>query len=365
MCGLVGVIGSKMTAVDNKVFKQLLYVDALRGTHSTSVTAMSREGTVEYYKRALNAADFMQLKEANRIASTMVSPFLMGHNRYATTGAINDDGAHPFQSGNVTLCHNGTLTDVSDLRDNTSFIIDSENIAFDMADRDNIEETIKNLHGAFALTWYNDHEGVFYIVRNIQRSLFIAKKLNCDTYYYASEKAMLDLVLQRNNISYEVEEVKVGHLYEFDVFNDKIKPKIKQVELSKPKPLPAPIFSPKTYKAPQFDIGVKITDEIEFYSEGLPTLNPESKGKGILLGETFDADQLKVKAYQQPDFSLAGFYTGKVQAIHNVQGEPCIIVGKVKLLDVLATDPKNQGKLKNLDEYIKAHSCNNVEVYYD
>ena len=103
MCGLVGVVGSTMSFVDSKVFRQLLYIDALRGPHSTGVSTNNINGEVETFKRALNASDYLQLKLGEKISSKVTGDFLLGHNRYATQGAIDDNNAHPFTYGNVNL----------------------------------------------------------------------------------------------------------------------------------------------------------------------------------------------------------------------------------------------------------------------
>ena len=163
MCGLVGVVGTGINFVDVKVFKQLLFVDALRGPHSTGVAINGGDNKVQTYKRSVNSTDFLQLKQGDAIASTSNTDFLLGHNRYATQGAINDANAHPFTYGNVTLAHNGTLTDQTNLPDHKQFTVDSENIAYAMGLAEDPEQVISLLKGAFTLTWYNDYELKFYI----------------------------------------------------------------------------------------------------------------------------------------------------------------------------------------------------------
>lgn len=82
MCGLVGVIGTGINFVDAKVFKQLLFVDALRGPHSTGVSINGADNVVQTYKKSVNSTDFLQLKAGEKISGTVVTDFLLGHNRY-------------------------------------------------------------------------------------------------------------------------------------------------------------------------------------------------------------------------------------------------------------------------------------------
>lgn len=79
MCGLVGVVGKDITYISNKVFKQLLYVDALRGSHSTGIARNDTDNVVTTYKRALNATDFLQLTTTSDMVSDLKADFLMGH----------------------------------------------------------------------------------------------------------------------------------------------------------------------------------------------------------------------------------------------------------------------------------------------
>jgi len=91
MCGLVGVMGH-ITIVEKAVFQQLLLVDTIRGKHSTGIAAIDHVGDVTVFKRAVNALDFFDFKQYDR---TMLysSNCLMGHNRYATAGEVNNTNA--------------------------------------------------------------------------------------------------------------------------------------------------------------------------------------------------------------------------------------------------------------------------------
>tara|TARA_R110000822_G_scaffold80320_3_gene191442 strand:+ start:5101 stop:6234 length:1134 start_codon:yes stop_codon:yes gene_type:complete len=366
MCGLVGVVGTRINHVDSKVFKQLLFVDALRGPHSTGVAVNGIDNKVQTYKRSVNSTDFLQLKIGDKIASTICTDFLLGHNRYATQGAINDANAHPFTYGNVTLAHNGTLTDQSTLPDHKDFDVDSENIAYAMGLAEDPEEVISKLKGAFTLSWYNDFECKFYLVRNDERPMFIARNQSRDVYYYASEKLMLEAILSRNNVEYEIQELPVGQLQSFD-FDVKAgqgcKVSIRKVKLH-PKPLPAPVTynknwgntSPTQYNTyPTLSrYKMSVGEVVEFYSHGLPDI-VETKAKGTLYGCFVENTSLSTKCYHQPNSALAGYYTGIVQSMVKDNGIDTIVVREPDLIEVIAGDKNNVGKEALVNEATKSY----------
>ena len=365
MCGLVGVVGTGINFVDSKVFKQLLFVDALRGPHSTGVAINGSDNKVQTYKRSVNSTDFLQLKLGESIASTSNTDFLLGHNRYATQGAINDANAHPFTYGNVTLAHNGTLTDQTNLPDHKQFTVDSENIAYAMGLAEDPEEVISILKGAFTLTWYNDYELKFYMVRNEERPMWIAHNKSRDVYYYASEKLMLEAILVRNNIEYSIQELPVGQLksFSFDVKAlEKCSVSTRKVKLQ-PKPKPKVANNnwssyPNGYNHTTYPTlasnNLKVGEIVEFYSHGLPDVS-ESNKKGTLYGCISEGKKLHVKAYNQPNSSLAGYYTGLVTSMIKDNGLDTVVVRDPWLIEVIEGDRNNKGKDALINAALDTH----------
>ncbi|MFW3388445.1 UNVERIFIED_CONTAM: hypothetical protein RF648_20880, partial [Kocuria sp. CPCC 205274] len=132
---------------DVERFEQMLYMDVVRGEHSTGVFAGFRldkdNFAVQIEKAAIASDEYLRsaywkrVKEMRKPHATIQNSwsvtqpkFLVGHNRYATAGAINDRNAHPFNHEHITLVHNGTLDDQSLLPDHQKFAVDSENICY-------------------------------------------------------------------------------------------------------------------------------------------------------------------------------------------------------------------------------------------
>lgn len=122
MCGLIGYVKNSQRhpartpykhAQDiTKVIRQGLYIDALRGHDSTGLacipSVLNKKPLV--YKRALQALDFLGHPTVSKILKNVEDyKYILGHNRAATKGWVDDASAHPFQQGNIILTHNGTL----------------------------------------------------------------------------------------------------------------------------------------------------------------------------------------------------------------------------------------------------------------
>lgn len=241
MCGIVGVISTESSgyAVDNiSFFKQALFTDTLRGSDSTGIFLWDEKlKAPEVFKKALAAPDFLQLKRVDKLLSTQKNwNIMVGHNRAATRGGIEHHTAHPFQIGNITLVHNGTLTAQSYLPDGLSFKVDSEAITHAIAVQ-GAEKTISALEGAFALVWHDNLDGSINIVRNEERPFAFAKVKNEDTILFASEIEMLRWIAIRNKFTIETAVLpKPGEIFTFYPHKDNKKwalnPKVKKVALA-------------------------------------------------------------------------------------------------------------------------------------
>src|SRR5690606_33357806 len=123
----------------------------------------------------------------------------------------------PFLHDGVVGAHNGTLTSVSTLVDGDKFDVDSEAIFYNLSMFD-AKDVIKDVWGAYALTWYDDAAEKVFIIRNSQRPLFWTRRKDKDVIFWASEKWMLDVALMKAGVSHdEINEFAVNTLYSFDV----------------------------------------------------------------------------------------------------------------------------------------------------
>ena len=215
-CGLVGCAGAALTGKHERAFKDLLIVDTVRGPHSTGIMAAPNNGDVEVFKRALLPPDLFTMYGCQKLFSTQ-NHALIGHNRWATKGAINGINAHPFEFKSLVGAHNGTLVNQRLLPDHMEFEVDSENI-FHSIEKIGLKDTVASLNGAYALTWYDKANRSVNLIRNKERPMFVTFTEDEMVMFWASESWMLSGVLASNGIKHkDIFDTKIHTHYEFKI----------------------------------------------------------------------------------------------------------------------------------------------------
>lgn len=247
MCGIVLVGSSTMSRNNVGFFEKMLFADTFRGPHSTGVftSRIVTEGGQKIQvnpltKLAVEGPEFLQTDEWELVRDGTIatwdatkqkytSPiaanygnYYVGHNRWATVGAVNAKNAHPFRHGQITMVHNGTLVDQDLLPESKRFEVDSENVCYSLSTW-GVDKTIQNLDGAFTLIWHNNETDTLHIIRNEERPFHLAETHTGD-WYGASEEDMMMWILKRGKVKPSIKqhfETKVGVEYIFDVANGK------------------------------------------------------------------------------------------------------------------------------------------------
>lgn len=217
MCGLVGVAG-KVGISEEKAFNRLLQIDTIRGPHSTGVLSVQTGKHAEptYIKKLGTPWELYQYKAWDDLFRKDHA-VLMGHNRWATKGAINAINAHPFEHGSVIGAHNGTLRKQYLLDDSREFEVDSDNI-YHHLNKNGVDDTVEKLDGAFALSWWDKDKDTLNFVRNNERPLFWCLSLDGQTVFWASENWMLITALSHAGIKHgKIKAFKELHHYSMAV----------------------------------------------------------------------------------------------------------------------------------------------------
>lgn len=225
MCGLCGVAGKGMWSSDKNAFQTLLYLSAIRGTHSTGVYAVnSTTGKGEVRKTLGPPVRFLTQegvrKEESQIYNSVRPDILMGHCRDATVGQITLENAHPFDVGTIVGAHNGTFSSQRwrDLVKETGKT-DSE-LLFEAIQKDGLKQTLESVNSwdAYAISLYDKKKKLLYLARNDQRPLYVGFLRGWGTIFWASKVEMLKLVATKSNqLEYmETFEVQPDMIYEID-----------------------------------------------------------------------------------------------------------------------------------------------------
>lgn len=186
---------------DEKAFRALLILDSLRGEHSTGIAAVDKDKEVIVSKTVGDPYQLFDIascetifKQANRV--------LIGHNRFATTGAITRRNAHPFEFDTLVGVHNGTLTRKHELPNSSKFNVDSEAL-YSYIEEVGVEQAMLKAYGAWALVWYDKNKESINFLRNKERPLYCVYTDSGNTVYWASEAWMLTAALTRYEIKYQ------------------------------------------------------------------------------------------------------------------------------------------------------------------
>lgn len=208
MCGIIGWITSGRHNYGFKLrrdfSRQMLIADAVRGPHATGVFYALENGTAPgWLKQCVPGQVFVDTEAYAKIDAAMDDyRFLVGHNRWATVGDAGlTDNAHPFSEGPITLVHNGTLTGDGGLKTKQKDLgveVDSHALCHNLALHDPVE-VLEGISGAFALVWFDNRDRTINLARNAQRPLWTYSAEHSDTMFFASERGMMEWVLDRNN----------------------------------------------------------------------------------------------------------------------------------------------------------------------
>lgn len=206
MCGIVGIATAETNGFSYKeleAFETMLFLDTLRGWDSTGVFGVTNDKDVHIVKGAVNGPDFLKQSEWREQRGVMSGrgKFLIGHNRAATRGSVNDKNAHPFWvDDKIILVQNGTMR--GGHKHHKDVEVDTEAITHVIAETPDVEEALNKIDASYALVWYNTENHKLHIIRNNERPLYLAMTAR-GALWWASEASTLLYAAHRHDVTFK------------------------------------------------------------------------------------------------------------------------------------------------------------------
>ena len=207
MCGIVGVAGF-LGKKEKDVFRDMLVFDSVRGEHSTGILGVNNKMECLLSKSVGDPYALFDRKQTDKTLSHATT-VLLGHNRFATTGGITHQNAHPFEFDTIVGAHNGTLRNAWALPHGKEYAVDSQRL-FANIEEDGLADAIGLTLGAWTLVWYDKINDSINFLRNEERPLSYCFAENGTDLFWASEGWMLGAALGRNGIKHtEIKTVPI------------------------------------------------------------------------------------------------------------------------------------------------------------
>jgi hypothetical protein len=230
MCGIVGIADytkSAIGAAEYNVFQQLLIADSARGMDGTGIMKVTEKGTISRVRKpggpfGLLSDEVFQKKFLEPITKHEFVRWMVGHNRYATTGDKTVGSTHPFMDTHITLVHNGTATNFDKEKHKDKFKVDSQWLCHLIA-TEGIEKALDTMSGPFSIVFYDSKQKTMNFIRNYGRPMYMGINKNRNALLFGSEKKLLEWVADRNNFSnFVFNATEENVLYTFNL--EKISP---------------------------------------------------------------------------------------------------------------------------------------------
>lgn len=234
MCGIYGYIG-KPNKTTKQVIRALAVLNEARGKDSCGLAVITKD-SVQVEKKAQLATQFyLQHKPEQLIPNEFA--IVMGHNRLATTGAITDDNAHPFQVGDYLFTHNGVIFNHWQLEEQygVEVQVDSQMIGHALNQVTEEREAFeKHVTGWYTAPYVNLHDRETLKIATHQAPLAFAILPGHQGLYYSSDIVHLTAALQRFAIKASLCRGGADRIYTFKWNGERI---FTSKEFITPKPM--------------------------------------------------------------------------------------------------------------------------------
>lgn len=200
------VIPTHIATRINKTLRHLFYINSYGQIDGSGIMWMNKAGTTDFLKAPLPSPIFMELKSFDKIKDNLANnKFVAGHTRYSTVGGNNWENSHPFEHGEYLGIQNGTIRNSHKslvLGQVSPCDVDSASVFWSFSQQ-GVADTLNRYEGEGVFMFMNKEEKSFNIVKNIYRTLYVAKINTLDAYILATDKFALEFVAERQGLKFD------------------------------------------------------------------------------------------------------------------------------------------------------------------
>lgn len=210
MCGIVGGAAAWMTDGERERVRELMLVSNLRGFQGAGMIFSDNKcENVRHLKTTGTGIDAAYSKDyREKTAGVGINSVMIGHTRWPTKGKVDLDATHPHIIDHIHGVHNGTIRDIDGVAIPAGE--SDSKLLYKLIAEEGVGAVIPQVNGAYCLVWIDSNQKTLNFLRNGERPLWFATINNNSCVYWASEKEMLSFVLDRHNLKYTLEELKVN-----------------------------------------------------------------------------------------------------------------------------------------------------------
>tara|TARA_R110002020_G_scaffold172796_1_gene363296 strand:+ start:163 stop:1296 length:1134 start_codon:yes stop_codon:yes gene_type:complete len=225
MCGIFGFAKTSNGQSDHQLdilkrtFTNLTDESSARGKDSTGFSIMNPLERYTY-KTLTDSSTLTRTNEWSNVIDKIDrdTSIVLGHTRFATTGAKVVTNAHPFNIGEVVGIHNGVIYNYNQVARKLGKAIpqvDSE-VIFQSLNRKDKSKAFESINGDFAIAWAKENNTTLHLAREDGRPMVISYWKKAKVLFFASTEDIMNNAMIDAGLVLDIIKVPTDIIYSYD-----------------------------------------------------------------------------------------------------------------------------------------------------